>query len=449
MRILGLLLITTFILIPLYWFIEMMQQWDTMPLISQYFGIVALIIMAIIQLLATRMKWLETVFGGLDRIYVLHKWMGISALAFVMLHETIDPEVDGVNGSWLSDLAETLGENSLTALQVLLAITIITIIPYHWWRWSHKLMGALYVLAVGHLVWIDKPFANTDPLGLYTLAFCIMGILCYLYTLLPAQWFKGYRDFKVTSVERTGDATSISLTPIGKGISYSAGQFAFIKFEHKELTELHPFTISQAPQKNQELRFTIKDLGDYTRRLPSCVEVGLQAKVQGGFGHFRLRQDKKASVWVAAGIGITPFLAWANELKQSAPQSNKQHKIHLFYCIRNKSSAPHLEEIIALANSIDILELHIIDSSERQRLSSSDIINAADDVWPKVRVAFCGPQKMRESLYKDLTKAGLRSSAFQFEEFEIRSGIGLEKLLSWAWPKLQPWFLRLWNRSTS
>jgi len=53
---------------------------------SQYFGSTALIIMAISQLLATRFGFLEIIFGGLDRIYALHKWLGIGTLAFILMH---------------------------------------------------------------------------------------------------------------------------------------------------------------------------------------------------------------------------------------------------------------------------------------------------------------------------------------------------------------------------
>ena len=53
---------------------------------SQYFGSTALIIMAISQLLATQFRFLEIIFGGLDRIYALHKWLGIGTLAFILMH---------------------------------------------------------------------------------------------------------------------------------------------------------------------------------------------------------------------------------------------------------------------------------------------------------------------------------------------------------------------------
>ena len=37
---------------------------------------------------------------------------------------------------------------------------------------------------------------------------------------------------------------------------------------------------------------------------------------------------------------------------------------------------------------------------------------------------------MREKLKRDLIKSGLKSSAFHFEEFNMRSGLGLKKLIS-------------------
>ena len=45
------------------------------------------------QILSTRLRGIETVFGGLDRVYVLHKWAGIIAMIAVLLHDTIDADM--------------------------------------------------------------------------------------------------------------------------------------------------------------------------------------------------------------------------------------------------------------------------------------------------------------------------------------------------------------------
>ena len=79
MRPLGLLLVAASLAVPIPWFAALAGQHDPIALLSQYFGSAALIVMAISQLLATRFRVLEVIFGGLDRIYVLHKWLGIRA----------------------------------------------------------------------------------------------------------------------------------------------------------------------------------------------------------------------------------------------------------------------------------------------------------------------------------------------------------------------------------
>ena len=166
---------------PIPWFAALAGQHDPIALLSQYFGSGALIVMAISQLLATRFRVLEVIFGGLDRIYVLHKWLGISALAFILLHDTIDAEMDGLGAeTLLVEVAETFGEISLYGILALVVITIATFVPYHLWRLTHRFIGGFYAAPAFHFAFILKPFALTDPTGLYVLAFCVIGILSYL-----------------------------------------------------------------------------------------------------------------------------------------------------------------------------------------------------------------------------------------------------------------------------
>ena len=97
MKPLGLILIAIALAIPIGPFWMLAGQHDPIAVFSQYLGSTALIAMGISQLLATRSPVLEAVFGGLDRIYVIHKWLGIGAVAAILLHDTIDAEMDGRN----------------------------------------------------------------------------------------------------------------------------------------------------------------------------------------------------------------------------------------------------------------------------------------------------------------------------------------------------------------
>ena len=172
--------------VPFIWWPSIAQGRDVSALFSQYLGIWALIAMALLQFIATRWPGVEAVFGGLDRGYVLHKWLGIGAMAAILLHDTIDAEMDGLGRETaLVELAETLGELSLYGILILVVITIATFIPYHLWRWTHRLMGFFFMAGAFHYLFILSHFL-TEILWAFTQApsarwaFLPLSIVCCL-----------------------------------------------------------------------------------------------------------------------------------------------------------------------------------------------------------------------------------------------------------------------------
>lgn len=431
MRWTGLLIVCLALAAPLYGFVLEAGQRDPVAVMSQYLGAAALIAMGISQLLATRWRGIEAVFGGLDRIYVLHKWLGIGAMLAILLHDTIDADIDGLGRETvLTELGETLGEFSLYGLLILVTLTVATFVPYHLWRYSHKFIGGFFAISALHYILILKPFDLVDPLGLYVLAFCLLGIAAYLYTLLPYGLLKRRSAYRVADLQETGDALAITLVPQDRGLRHRAGQFAFLSFEAPGLGEVHPFTISKAPGDDRALRVSVKRLGDYTGRLRTALQAGATAQISGPHGHFLPSRSGGEEVWVAAGIGITPFLAWAQALNDTAGP------VHLFYCVRSREQAAHLDELQALAGAKPNLLLTIIESRKDGRLTADRIAAAVTGPLATIRVAFCGPRRMREDLRRDLAAKGLPASRFLFEEFEIRTGIGLRRAAEWVLAKL-------------
>ena len=200
----GMLLIAATALVPAFQLLALPSVTDQAALFSQYLGLNCLILMAWGQILATRLPGVETFFGGLDQVYVLHKWTGIFAMITMLMHDTIDADMRGLGReTWLNGLGETLGEISLYGLLILVVISIATFIPYHLWKWTHKAMGALFISGALHFAFITKPFAMTDPAGLYTGLFCIAGVAAYFWTLLPDR-MKPSRSYKVIGIDETG-----------------------------------------------------------------------------------------------------------------------------------------------------------------------------------------------------------------------------------------------------
>ena len=426
----GMLLIAATALVPAFQLLALPSVTDQAALFSQYLGLNCLILMAWGQILATRLPGVETFFGGLDQVYVLHKWTGIVAMITMLMHDTIDADMRGLGReTWLNGLGETLGEISLYGLLILVVISIATFIPYHLWKWTHKAMGALFISGALHFAFITKPFAMTDPAGLYTGLFCIAGVAAYVWTLLPER-MKPSRSYKVIGIDETGGATAVTLAPTSKGLKPLPGQFGVLNFSGSGYSEPHPFTFSSV-KDNGTLRVTVKPLGDFTSSLAAALEIGQLVQVQGPFGRFRM-SPKKRQVWVAGGIGITPFLAWAEALDQSA------QPVDLFFCVRSRAEAPHLDEIEAYARNLTNFNLHLIVSGEGQRLTADMIANTIGPEVSGAKVSFCGPVALRESLSNGLKHHGISKRRFQYEEFEFRTGIGLEKLAKWVLEKRLP-----------
>ncbi len=430
MKLRGLALIALAVLIPVIWFGPMASQFSTRAVFSQYLGAVAIILMGITQLMATRITGIEAIFGSMDRVYILHKWLAIVAVAAGYLHSEIDAEIDGIELiARLGDTAEEMGEFAQNGFIFLVIVSLITIIPYNLWKWSHRLIGLFFALAAFHYILIEKPYSAFDLQGIYITAFCAIGILAYLYLLIPRMVGHNSLAYEVTNVTNHPGGTEVNLKPQGKGINHKAGQFTFLNFNPLMLQEAHPFTISSAPKENGELRFMIKGLGRYTKKLGTALEPGTKARVSSAFGHFSLKPTNGPQVWVGGGIGITPFMAWANTLTPDWPTPTR-----LYYCVRSPEDALLVNEFEQIASRVENFDFTLIVSKEGKRLSAEQIVEELSESQGirDAHVYFCGPEKMREILRHGLVKRGLRRSHFHFEEFEMRAGVGIV----WFWRRM-------------
>lgn len=430
MNIAGITLIIIALIINAIGFYNISNN-NNIAMFSQFLGASALLLMATGQVIATRVKGIESIFGSLDQSYKLHKWLGIIAFALFLLHDMIDAEFDNIPQGTLYDLAETIGEFSFNGLIFLIILSIIVFIPYHLWKWTHRFMGFMFTLSSLHFMLISKPFETTDPIGLYVSSFCLVGFLSYIYTLLP-QRYHPWKHYELTSVRDVADATILDVKSLGnKKIKHKAGQFAFIRFQKSQFAETHPFTISSAPNADNALRFSIKALGDYTSKIKHSVAAGDKVCIQGPYGNFTRKPSSKTEIWIAGGIGITPFASWAQDLN-----ADDTATIHLYYSVRDETTAVHLDELRTTAEQYENFNLHLFDGSKGDRLSVDQLKQHVSVPLKDARYYFCGPKAMRLDLKDQLAKQGVKSRHYHYEEFEMRSGIGLRLLLTYVLDRL-------------
>ncbi|WJM89306.1 ferric reductase-like transmembrane domain-containing protein [Pseudomonas brenneri] len=155
--IIGILVVTTLTLL-----IEIpIDTWLTSATLSLILGTCALVFMAASCLLASRWGVIENLFGGLDRVYESHKWLGIWALVFATYHFVFKANLDVWNSVPILELSKywtrLVRQLSYVALGFIVLLALNRNIPYSVWRWWHKLSGPLFLVVILHWLSFKSP----------------------------------------------------------------------------------------------------------------------------------------------------------------------------------------------------------------------------------------------------------------------------------------------------
>lgn len=403
----------------------------------QFSGWLAMAAMSLAMLLALRPKWLERPLDGLDKMYRLHKWLGISALVLGLLHwwwakgtkwmvgwgwlvksprSGAAPEYTGLE-AWLRTqrgLAETLGEWTFYIALVLLVLALVKAFPYRLFRKIHKLLALVYLVLVYHTLVLFKFAYWSQPLGWAMAALLLVGAVAAVLVLTGRVGRNRKVAGTICSLQTHPGVQvvegSIALQPGWPG--HQPGQFAFVTSSRSE--GAHPYTIASAwnPQQ-QQLRFVIKALGDWTGQLQDYLHEGLPVQVEGPYGCFDFNDQQPRQIWIGAGIGITPFIAkMQHRASQPSPQT-----IDLFHVTAERDDGA-LDKLRADAAAAGV-NLHIRLSREEGRLTAEQI-RAAVPEWQQASIWFCGPAEFGQALQQDFRRHGLARGRFHQELFNMR-----------------------------
>ena len=107
------------------------------------------------------------------------------------------------------------------------------------------------------------------------------------------------------------------------------------------------FSIASSPFENQ-LMFATRMRDTAFKRSLKKVPLGTDVKIDSPMGSFTLHKNSaKPAVFLAGGIGITPFLS----IVRQADHDRLPHKLYFFYSNRRPEDAPFLETLQALEKS--------------------------------------------------------------------------------------------------
>ncbi len=411
---------------PVIGFLARPPDQPTARYIGELLGAEAVVLFSCSLVLATLFPVIERAFGSLDQVAIWHKRVAVAGVLLMLPHPLFAGSTPVLNSS---SLGRSLGSVALLGLVLLslwamspsLAQTRwggwfrrVARISHERWLTGHRLTGLFVIAAVIHGGLVDPVLPESATLRIAFFLIGGVGFLAYVYRELLARFFIPVHDYTVAKVERPDETTvDVTLEPAGRPLTFRPGQFIFLAFGGPFGWQRHPFTIDSTPSQRQ-LEVTIKAVGDYTRNLYQELKTGTPAKVAGPYGTFDYREGGKDQIWIAGGVGVTPFVSWIRSMDESFDRN-----VVFWYSVSDESEALFMDEIEAAGQRHQTFHPKLVVTSRDGHLEAhkaADGYSANTDTW----VFMCGPQAMTEVLAKGFKKLGVPANQVRWEKFTVR-----------------------------
>ena len=393
--------------------------WLTLATLSLSSGVVAVSLMAAAAVLGSRWKFIESLFGGLDRVYLTHKWLGVWALAFASFHLVFKAD----SGAWetASILAlppfymRLVRQLSFVALMLIVLLALNRKIPYHVWRWWHKLSGPLFLIVILHWLSFESPLPLKSAAGIWLATLSAVGVSGAAYKLLLYPFVSRHAEYRVVAVNPGTAALHLEMAPTKDPVQFEAGQFAFVRMKEDGLREPHPFTIAGTGDVQGHVHFMIRALGDYTQKLSRETKIGMFADIYAPYGRFKRPAAAGREVWIGGGVGISPFISWLSD--ESAGHFDK---VTLFYFFTPGREFPSSHVLVDLARQRGAECMPVssgVTSEEFTRRFSEIVGSAGADA---VNIRFCGPIGLLKAIRALMREHRIPEVNLRYEYFEFR-----------------------------
>ena len=387
-------------------------------------GLVALVLLAWVIVLSTRLRLLERLFGGLDRLYHWHHLLAATAFGLAIAHP-LAYALSGARRRWAHDPQAlwwlwsgghpliALGQISLYTMAPVITVALLfrTRMRHETFVWIHRVLGLAFVLAGLHALLVGGAIRRSGLLRAYMVVVVVVGMIALIGHTLPGRLVHRHL-YRVNRVRRLGhDLIELIVIPAHAGrLRFDPGQFAFVSFARRPPgRQPHPFSIASSPDEDH-LRFVIKEVGDYTRSL-EAVSTGDPVRLEGPYGGFSSHYwPHQRQIWVAGGIGIAPFLSMARSLRDGDPP------VDLYYCVRHRDEAVFADELRSIEHRRSGLRVHFV-VEDLEGPPTTDLIKQETSL-NEAQMLLCGPRVMIRGLRKDLQAHGVPGSRIHLEDFE-------------------------------
>jgi predicted ferric reductase len=371
-------------------------------------------------------KFFTTDFIWLNNV---HKNAGIWGFIFIALHPMSALVSYGADwfqlilpNEWTNyDIFVAYGKIALTILGTIwiTSAAFRRKIPFRWWKRIHFISYLIFPLVYIHGLNVGTVLISTNLRYYWYFLGAVFPIIAITGILHHFGVFK--RKATITKKEALTDEVNRFTVKLEKPLSLSPGQFIYIQLQRGG--ESHPFTVSHI-LSDDSFMISPKKEGKFTQSL-DAISPPTQVFIDGPYGIFTAPafENDAPVVFLAGGIGITPFIQPMKDLKQERT---------LFYSARTYDSMAFKDELLdicaattrAKKSKAKVIFAITNESVAKEHCEEGRI--TADMLkkhlsMPLVEHQFyiCGPKPFIKAM-KDLLKAeGVTQHQFQTEEFSI------------------------------
>ena len=392
-------------------------------------AMVGLTILALQFVITGRFAWVEAPFG-LDVLLVFHRAMALVATAALLVHPVLlawgkqSPLLTGLRVPWPIWVGRVgLG---LLVVQVLASLSRRVVrLPYERWRRIHNVFApTILALGVAHGLAVGDDAQRGGLVVWSTLAAATIG--CWLHVLVVRPRLLRRHPFRVVSVKSEAPRVwTLTLEANEtRRFLFSPGQFQFLRLHDSHvLAEEHPFSIASSPTRPGRISLTIKESGDFTAGI-GRVRPGDRATVQGPFGRFShtLHSGEGMLVFVAAGVGITPFMSMLRYMHDR----RDSRSVLLAYASRSPADVIFGDQLKAIETSgfPRLKVIHVLANApaswtgETGRLDAARLARLSEGVEGRA-FYLCCPAPMTASLVRGLRRMGVGLRHIHTDHFSL------------------------------
>ena len=216
--------------------------------------------------------------------------------------------------------------------------------------------------------------------------------------------------------QEVADGTTAFRFENPSGFAFKAGQsanFVLLEPPAEPNSARRTFSLASAPYENELLVATRMREGSHFKRALKSLPAGSKVRLVGPLGDMTLHDDPaRAAVFIAGGIGITPF----RSMLRQAEQDGLGHRLYLAYSNRRREHAAFLDELQALERRNPRFRLLAPMTDAEGMLDEEKLKRFAGEAATPVYY-LAGPPAMVEAMKAILARNGVAAGDVRSEEF--------------------------------